>query len=116
MKSNITLAGNSKQKQNIIANSIINDNNVTDNDNSNIDINNNDNNTQKFKSNMDKSLYKKAVECCSLTEDFTNFPAYDNTEVGEHGLSISGGQKARIALARAVYADADCIIYYYFYY
>jgi ABC-type multidrug transport system fused ATPase/permease subunit len=32
------------------------------------------------------------------------------TEIGESGLNLSGGQKARICLARAVYANTDIIL------
>ena len=32
------------------------------------------------------------------------------TEIGEKGINLSGGQKARISLARAVYADTDIIM------
>ena len=37
-------------------------------------------------------------------------PAGDLTESGERGTNLSGGQKARISLARAVYANKDCIL------
>lgn len=37
-------------------------------------------------------------------------PAGDLTEIGEKGINLSGGQKARISLARAVYADTDIIM------
>lgn len=56
---------------------------------------------------MDIDLYSTAVNSCLLADDFHQWPAYDETEVGERGISVSGGQKARISLARAVYSDAD---------
>ena len=37
-------------------------------------------------------------------------PDKDYTVVGERGMSLSGGQRARLNLARAVYADADIIL------
>ena len=36
--------------------------------------------------------------------------AADMTEIGEKGMNLSGGQKARIAMARAVYSDTDIIL------
>lgn len=36
-------------------------------------------------------------------QDLKLFPAGDHTEIGENGVNLSGGQKARVALARAVY-------------
>lgn len=55
----------------------------------------------------DKKRYQEVVKCCALERDFTLFPNADKTLVGERGASLSGGQKARINLARAVYRDAD---------
>ncbi|KAJ5197024.1 hypothetical protein N7449_007503 [Penicillium cf. viridicatum] len=55
----------------------------------------------------DPSFYDLTVEACALVADFKNLPDGDQTEVGERGISLSGGQKARLTLARAVYARAD---------
>ena len=51
----------------------------------------------------DKQIYKTVIESCSLTSDFEILPAGDMTEIGERGVNLSGGQKARINLARTVY-------------
>ncbi|DAZ92513.1 TPA: LOW QUALITY PROTEIN: hypothetical protein N0F65_012743 [Lagenidium giganteum] len=51
--------------------------------------------------------YRQVVEACGLTLDFELFPGGDHTEIGIH---LSGGQKARVALARACYADADVLL------
>ncbi|XP_068628825.1 ATP-binding cassette sub-family C member 4-like isoform X2 [Battus philenor] len=51
--------------------------------------------------------YKEVVKVCALQKDFQQFPHGDQTLVGERGASLSGGQRARINLARAVYRQAD---------
>ena len=55
----------------------------------------------------DESKYNRVIEACALKEDIQRFPDYDQTVVGERGEVLSGGQQARVSLARAVYADAD---------
>lgn len=55
----------------------------------------------------DPAFYDLTVEACALLDDFKIMPDGDQTEVGERGISLSGGQKARLTLARAVYARAD---------
>ncbi|KAH8324496.1 hypothetical protein KR074_008725 [Drosophila pseudoananassae] len=56
---------------------------------------------------MDHQRYWKVVKDCALERDFDLLPYKDQTYVGDRGASLSGGQKARISLARAVYRDAS---------
>lgn len=56
---------------------------------------------------LNKERYKTVVHKCALAKDFKLFPHGDRTIIGERGISLSGGQRARINLARAVYKKAD---------
>ncbi|KAF5317788.1 hypothetical protein D9619_012656 [Psilocybe cf. subviscida] len=58
----------------------------------------------------DEERYKKVIKQCAMEHDLTLFEAGDATEVGERGLTLSGGQKARITLARAIYSQAQIIL------
>lgn len=51
--------------------------------------------------------YREVIRVCALERDLTLFPHGDNTIIGERGVSLSGGQRARINLARAIYKEAD---------
>ncbi|CAJ0935675.1 unnamed protein product, partial [Mesorhabditis belari] len=59
---------------------------------------------------FNKLIYDMVVEACALKPDLELLPAGDSTEIGEKGINLSGGQKARVALARAVYQDRDIIL------
>lgn len=63
-----------------------------------------------FGKEFDKKKYDDVVYSCSLESDLEILPAGDKTEIGERGITLSGGQKARINLARAVYANQDIIL------
>ncbi|CAL5976192.1 Xenobiotic-transporting_ATPase / Multidrug resistance-associated protein [Hexamita inflata] len=55
----------------------------------------------------DEQRYQHIVDICCLLPDFEIFNAGDLTEVGGRGVTLSGGQRARISLARAIYNNAD---------
>ncbi|XP_012537913.1 multidrug resistance-associated protein 4 isoform X2 [Monomorium pharaonis] len=59
----------------------------------------------------DKNKYQNVVNMCALTKDFEQLPYGDKTLVGDRGTALSGGQRARINLARAVYRDADIYLF-----
>ena len=60
-----------------------------------------------FNNPFDEDKYDKIVSVCELENDFLNFPNGDKTEINSTNANVSGGQKARISLARCLYKDAD---------
>ncbi|KAI0634381.1 hypothetical protein C8Q77DRAFT_1056057 [Trametes polyzona] len=58
----------------------------------------------------DEERYNAVVECCALKPDLAIFEDGDLTEIGARGISLSGGQKARVALARAIYVPTKYVL------
>ena len=58
----------------------------------------------------DKRKYVETMVACQLESDLAIMPAGDFTEIGEKGINLSGGQKARVSLARACYQEADVVL------
>lgn len=54
--------------------------------------------------------YRRVVNSCALQPDIQAFVHGDKTIVGDRGVQCSGGQRARIALARALYCDAQIVL------
>lgn len=63
-----------------------------------------------FSSPYDEQRYKRVLDACSLLPDLSNFKHGDLSFVGENGIGLSGGQKARVALARAVYSASRILL------
>mmetsp|Transcript_2191 Transcript_2191/g.4688 ORF Transcript_2191/g.4688 Transcript_2191/m.4688 type:complete len:1358 (+) Transcript_2191:142-4215(+) len=64
-----------------------------------------------FGSSFDKERYERVLDACCLNPDLQAWPAGDLTEIGERGVTMSGGQKARVSIARAVYANPDLALF-----
>ncbi|KAH8701351.1 P-loop containing nucleoside triphosphate hydrolase protein [Phaeosphaeriaceae sp. PMI808] len=61
-------------------------------------------------SKFDEKWYKSVIRACALEEDLCQTANGDHSKIGSKGISLSGGQSQRIALARAVYAQKDIVI------
>ncbi|KAI9217149.1 hypothetical protein BC828DRAFT_351776, partial [Blastocladiella britannica] len=63
---------------------------------------------------FDKDRYNRVIDACALRRDLETLAQGDETVIGEKGISLSGGQKARVSLARACYAsemgEADVLL------
>ncbi|KAH6611900.1 P-loop containing nucleoside triphosphate hydrolase protein [Boeremia exigua] len=62
-----------------------------------------------FSEPYDELRYKQVLEACALIPDMVEFKHGDLSNIGENGIGLSGGQKARVALARAVYSKAKLL-------
>ncbi|KAK0669314.1 P-loop containing nucleoside triphosphate hydrolase protein [Cercophora samala] len=59
---------------------------------------------------FDEDRYKKTVEVCALEKDLEMLSDGENTEIGANGINLSGGQKWRTTLARAIYSRAGILV------
>ena len=59
---------------------------------------------------MISKKFEDAIEASALGPDLESLPNGLETEIGERGINLSGGQKARISFCRAVYRDADIVL------
>ena len=59
---------------------------------------------------FDEERYNKTVEVCALKKDLEMLTDGENTEIGANGINLSGGQKWRVTLARAIYSRAGVLV------
>ncbi|CAF2902537.1 unnamed protein product [Rotaria sp. Silwood2] len=60
---------------------------------------------------FDQEKYERVLKSCQLIADLRSFTAGDSTVISEKGVNLSGGQKARLSLARALYTEADIYLF-----
>lgn len=58
----------------------------------------------------DEERFQAVVKACCLEHDIEMLPHGEKTEIGEKGINLSGGQKARVSLARAAYSNSDIVL------
>lgn len=54
--------------------------------------------------------YQRIIDACCLNLDLSQLPEGSETTIGENGASLSGGQRARVAFARALYSNAPMVL------
>ncbi|CCF44599.1 ABC transporter [Colletotrichum higginsianum] len=59
---------------------------------------------------FDPSWYQTIIRACALEQDISSWPNGENTVAGTKGISMSGGQKHRLAIARALYARSEVLL------
>ncbi|KAJ5549172.1 hypothetical protein N7513_006406 [Penicillium frequentans] len=59
---------------------------------------------------VDETRYQKVLTACALDTDLAALPKGDQTYVGLRGVKLSGGQRARVSLGRALYSNADLLV------
>jgi ATP-binding cassette subfamily C (CFTR/MRP) protein 1 len=63
-----------------------------------------------FGKKMDKHWYNTVIDACALRPDLEMLPNGDQTEIGERGITVSGGQKQRLNIARAIYFNSSIVL------
>ena len=63
-----------------------------------------------FGKDYDRHWYKSVIDACALRPDLEMLPNADLTEIGERGITVSGGQKQRLNIARAIYFNSDIVL------
>ena len=58
----------------------------------------------------DRKWYDAVIDACALRPDLEMLPNGDMTEIGERGITVSGGQKQRLNIARAIYFNSDLVL------
>ncbi|RDB25946.1 Multidrug resistance-associated protein 1 [Hypsizygus marmoreus] len=58
----------------------------------------------------DEQRFRDVVRACRLEHDMEALPHGEHTEIGEKGINLSGGQKARVSLARAAYSQSEVVL------